>query len=65
MTALNWQKSSYSQHGANCVNVAISTGRTHQIHLRESDTPEAIVTTTPAHLDFLLRRIKSGALDRP
>ncbi|MEU1626959.1 DUF397 domain-containing protein [Streptomyces sp. NPDC020096] len=65
MSPLHWQKSSFSGTGSNCVNVAISTGRTHQIHLRESDTPDAIVTTTPAHLNALLRRIKSGALDRP
>ncbi|GAA1901246.1 hypothetical protein GCM10009753_33730 [Streptantibioticus ferralitis] len=65
MTSLNWQKSSYSQHGANCLNVAISPERTPQIYLRESDCPEAIVTTTPARLADLLQKVKAGDLDRP
>ncbi|MDF3292742.1 DUF397 domain-containing protein [Streptomyces silvisoli] len=65
MLALDWQKSSYSDRAANCVNVAISSGRTPRIHLRESDAPEAIVTTTPAHLASLLQKIKAGELDQP
>lgn len=63
--SLNWQKSSYSQHGANCVNVAISSDRTPHILVRESDAPDVIVTTTPARLAELLHRIKSGDFDRP
>ncbi|WP_269858429.1 DUF397 domain-containing protein [Streptomyces sp. RPT161] len=65
MSRLTWQKSSYSEEGANCVNVAISSGRTPRIHLRESDRPEAIVTTTSAHLASLLQKIKAGELDQP
>jgi hypothetical protein len=61
--ALNWQKSSYSDRAANCLNVAITN--TGTIHIRESDRPEVILTTTPAHLAALLRRIKAGGLDRP
>ncbi|MCQ4045986.1 DUF397 domain-containing protein [Streptantibioticus rubrisoli] len=63
MSPLHWQKSSFSGTGSNCLNVAISTPGT--IHLRESDRPEVILTTTPARLADLLRRIKAGGLDRP
>jgi hypothetical protein len=60
VTALDWQKSSYSHEGANCVYVA-ATG-TGEIKLRESDnTPDVIVTTTPAGLRALLRRIKAAS----
>ncbi|MGW7008640.1 DUF397 domain-containing protein [Streptomyces sp. NPDC054933] len=62
MSRLTWQKSSYSEEGANCVNVAISGDGS--IYLRESDSPDVIVTTTPDRLGDLLQRIKSGALDR-
>lgn len=61
MTTLNWQKSSYSEAASSCVYIA-STG---VIHLRESDTPDTVITTTPQRLRPLISRIKSGALDRP
>ncbi len=65
MSRLKWQKSSYSEEGANCLNIAISPHRPTRIHLRESDAPESVLTTTPAHLAALLRKIKAGELDRP
>lgn len=53
----HWQKSTYSGDASNCVNVAASTPDT--IHLRESDTPNTILTTTPDGLRHLINTLKS------
>lgn len=56
MTKLAWQKSSFSDGaGDNCVYVA--TTPTGTIHLRESDTPNVTLTTTPAALATLIRSL--------
>ncbi|WP_262064083.1 DUF397 domain-containing protein [Streptomyces sp. STR69] len=57
----NWQKSSFSGSGDgnNCIELA-TTPTT--LHLRESDTPAAALTTTPTALAALLHGIRSGAL---
>ncbi|MFG2182391.1 DUF397 domain-containing protein [Streptomyces abikoensis] len=56
----DWQKSSYSNEGASCVYLSVSpTGR---IHLRESDDPDVILTTTPEGLRSLISQVKAGAL---
>lgn len=55
-----WQKSTYSDAAASCVYLAPSP--TGTIHLRESDDPDVILTTTPARLRLLITRIKAGAL---
>jgi hypothetical protein len=53
-----WRKSSFSPDGSNCVYIAANpTGST--IHLRESDEPQTVVTTTPVPLDALIRALKS------
>lgn len=59
MTELAWQKSTFSGGGTSgeCVEVAVATGR---IHLRESDRPREVLTTTPAHWAAFLRAIKTG-----
>jgi hypothetical protein len=59
-TSINWQRSSYSagSEGNTCVEVGIVANR---IHLRESDTPNAIVTTNRRHLSAFIRRIKTGS----
>ncbi|MDJ0340379.1 DUF397 domain-containing protein [Streptomyces sp. H10-C2] len=63
MSQLVWQKSSFSSGGqGECVEVA--TGSAGLVHLRESDDPVVIVTTTPAALRALLRATKAGAFDR-
>ncbi|WP_327403632.1 DUF397 domain-containing protein [Streptomyces sp. NBC_01288] len=54
----HWQKSTYSGDASNCVNVATSAPDT--IHLRESDTPEVILTTTTDRLRHLIRTLKSA-----
>lgn len=55
---LNWQKSTYSEEGSSCVYIA--TGPTHTIHLRESDTPEEILTTARPQLAALIAAIKAN-----
>ncbi|GGP56938.1 DUF397 domain-containing protein [Streptomyces abikoensis] len=55
-----WQKSTYSEYGSSCIYV--SPALTGTIHLRESDDPDVILTTTPARLRPLITRIKAGAL---
>jgi hypothetical protein len=60
MHGVVWQKSSYSNEGVNCVNVAAAPTRTAL--LRESDAPETVLTTTPAALRALLGAIKRGPL---
>ncbi|WP_327317961.1 DUF397 domain-containing protein [Streptomyces sp. NBC_01235] len=59
MQPLHWQKSSYSGDGSNCVNVA--AGHTRTLHLRESDEPEVVLTTTTTRLRALI----SGLKDHP
>lgn len=57
MPDLTWQKSTYSAEAANCVNVA--AGLTDTIHLRESDEPGVVLTTTPARLRALIHGLKA------
>ncbi|GHC48455.1 DUF397 domain-containing protein [Streptomyces flavofungini] len=60
MFQLTWQKSSYSTGGeGECVELA--TDPTGRIHLRESDRPAEMATTTPAALRGLLHHIKASA----
>ncbi|USQ83569.1 DUF397 domain-containing protein [Streptomyces phaeoluteigriseus] len=56
MPELTWQKSTYSAEAANCVHVAASP--TGTVHLRESDDPDAILTTTTSGLRALISRLK-------
>ncbi len=62
MSELKWQKSSFSEGGAaNCVEVA--TGAAGVTHLRESDEPRTVISTTPRAFGALVRRIKTGEFD--
>ncbi|MFC5145439.1 DUF397 domain-containing protein [Streptomyces aureoversilis] len=59
-----WHKSTYSgtgDGGNDCVEVA-ATGAT--LALRESDTPAAVVRTTPPALRMLIGTLKAGTLSR-
>ncbi|MFF6998537.1 DUF397 domain-containing protein [Streptomyces sp. NPDC008313] len=59
MKPLTWQKSTYSGDSSNCVYIAAdSTGTT--LHLRESDAPDTILTTTPTLLHSLIRTLKAN-----
>ncbi|MEU5639139.1 DUF397 domain-containing protein [Streptomyces milbemycinicus] len=60
MSTYLWRKSSFSGDASNCVNVAAANGN---IAIRESDEPEAILTTTPAALRAFIRGTKAGRLD--
>ncbi|MEU5052634.1 DUF397 domain-containing protein [Streptomyces sp. NPDC021096] len=62
MNALNWQKSSYSEYGSSCVYLAASPAGS--IHLCESDTPHAVLSTIPDRLHPLISGIKAGRFDR-
>ncbi|MFI0967438.1 DUF397 domain-containing protein [Streptomyces sp. NPDC021080] len=60
----NWQKSSYSGpgDGDSCVELASTPA---VLHLRESDAPETVLTTTPAPVGHLLRAIRTGTVIAP
>ncbi|WP_019056406.1 DUF397 domain-containing protein [Streptomyces prunicolor] len=53
-----WQKSTYSPDASNCVYVAVAPADV--IRLRESDTPDTILTTTTDGLRHLIRTLKSA-----
>jgi hypothetical protein len=57
----NWQRSSFSGggDGNNCLELA-STPTT--LHLRESDAPATVLTTTPNALAHLLAGIRTDVL---
>jgi hypothetical protein len=56
MTSYAWQKSSYSNEGVNCVNVAAAPNGT--VRLRESDEPDVVLTATRTGLSALIASIK-------
>ncbi|MEU3787126.1 DUF397 domain-containing protein [Streptomyces sp900129855] len=59
MQPFHWQKSSYSGDSSNCVNIAADpTAPNGMVHLRESDEPEVVLTTTPARLQALICGLK-------
>ncbi|MFJ6832040.1 DUF397 domain-containing protein [Streptomyces sp. NPDC091209] len=60
MSRPSWQKSSFSTGGeGNCVELA--TAATGHIHLRESDRPGDIATSTPRALANLLLVLKGDS----
>jgi hypothetical protein len=56
---LKWQKSTYSEDQANCVNVAASPDGT--LRLRESDDPAAVLTATTGQLAALIGHLTKEA----
>ncbi|MEU3464918.1 DUF397 domain-containing protein [Streptomyces sp. NPDC006733] len=62
MSQLEWRKSTFSTgEQGECVEVA--AGADGYVHVRESDDPRSVVTTTPRALRALLLAAKAGALD--
>ncbi|MFJ6179619.1 DUF397 domain-containing protein [Streptomyces sp. NPDC092295] len=59
-TEINWQKSSLSGDGPQCVEVAEHNG---EILMRESDSPDAVVTTSPEKLRAFILGVKAGEFD--
>ncbi|MEV6971876.1 DUF397 domain-containing protein [Kitasatospora sp. NPDC093806] len=62
MERLGWQKSTYSGDAAECVEIA-SAGEL--VHIRESDDPAAVITTTRAELTAWFQAAKAGEFDHP
>ncbi|MET9295370.1 DUF397 domain-containing protein [Streptomyces sp. NPDC003077] len=63
MAHLVWQKSTYSDGaGANCVEIAANYP---VLHLRESDHPNHILTTTPTALRALILTLKNDTAHSP
>lgn len=61
MVSTRWQKSSFSTDAeGNCLELA---PQGDEILMRESDSPEVIVTTTPAKLAAFLAGVKAGEFD--
>ncbi|NGO48626.1 DUF397 domain-containing protein [Streptomyces ureilyticus] len=58
---IQWQKSTFSGGGSSedCIELAATN---IAIHLRESDHPAALLTTSPTPLHALLSTLKSGRL---
>jgi hypothetical protein len=64
MSELRWQKSSFSEGGTeNCVELAADLSGVRR-HLRESDEPGVVVTTSRRALADFLHAVKSGRFDR-
>ncbi|MFI9238555.1 DUF397 domain-containing protein [Streptomyces sp. NPDC053079] len=61
MTEPHWQRSSYCEAASSCINLATSADA---IHLRESDTPETVLSPTRQRLRPLISGIKAGNFDR-
>jgi Domain of unknown function (DUF397). len=61
-TSAAWQKSSFSGNadGTDCLELSATDGA---IHLRESNNPEAIITTSPAKLKAFILGVKAGEFD--
>ncbi|MFE0255660.1 DUF397 domain-containing protein [Streptomyces sp. NPDC059010] len=61
---LTWQKSSFSGGGTgdSCIEFAAPITSPTSIHLRESDDPATILTTTPTALHALLTTLKAKPL---
>ncbi|MEV6614542.1 DUF397 domain-containing protein [Streptomyces sp. NPDC051051] len=60
-TTLHWQKSSYSGDSSNCLYVAATP--TGTVHLRESDAPDTVLTTTGPGLRALISGLKERERD--
>ncbi|MEU9745593.1 DUF397 domain-containing protein [Streptomyces niveus] len=61
MSALHWQKSSFSANANSCVYLAAADDGS--IKIQESDDPDVIVTTTPEKLRAFILGVKAGEFD--
>ncbi|MEV0279436.1 DUF397 domain-containing protein [Streptomyces sp. NPDC050610] len=61
--ATTWQKSSFSgpDNNQSCVELAAHDG---VIKMRESDTPDTVLSTTPERLRGLILSVKADAFGR-
>ncbi|MFG2906446.1 DUF397 domain-containing protein [Kitasatospora sp. NPDC048286] len=63
MSHLAWQKSSFSDADGGSTCVELATGGADDRHLRESDDPSVVITTSAAKLRAFLRGAKAGEFD--
>ncbi|WP_411113399.1 DUF397 domain-containing protein [Streptomyces sp. 029-5] len=61
MSALHWQKSTFSGEANGCVYLAAADDGS--IKIQESDEPDVIVTTTPEKLRAFILGVKAGEFD--
>ncbi|MEV7778830.1 DUF397 domain-containing protein [Kitasatospora sp. NPDC088351] len=63
MSHLPWQKSSFSnaEGGSTCLELATGAGDAR--HLRESDDPDVVITTSTAKLRAFVLGAKAGEFD--
>ncbi|KUM80032.1 DUF397 domain-containing protein [Streptomyces sp. ISL-22] len=61
--AILWQKSTFSGGGEGNTCVELAAGTPTTLHLRESDDPATILTTTRAPLTHLLQAIRRGQIN--
>jgi hypothetical protein len=59
---IHWQKSTYSGDSSNCVYVAATP--TGAVHLRESDEPEIVLSTTRDRMSALICTLKTDPSTR-
>ncbi|MEV7087591.1 DUF397 domain-containing protein [Streptomyces sp. NPDC093085] len=59
-SGIKWQKSSFSEVGAQCVQIARRDGA---ILLRESDDPNVIAETSRAKFATFISSVKTGMFD--
>ncbi|MFJ3220314.1 DUF397 domain-containing protein [Kitasatospora sp. NPDC086801] len=63
MPELSWKKSSFSGGDAGNACLELATGNEAIRHLRESDDPDVIVTTTVPKLRAFILGAKAGEFD--
>ncbi|MGW2252396.1 DUF397 domain-containing protein [Kitasatospora sp. NPDC001660] len=63
MSELSWQKSSFSGGDAGNACLELASGADVVCHLRESDAPEVVITTSTAKLRTLILGAKAGEFD--
>lgn len=60
MPTFDWQKSSYCAEGNNCLELADSADG---ILVREGESPDTLVVTSPARLRAFISGVKAGEFD--
>ncbi|MFJ6622664.1 DUF397 domain-containing protein [Kitasatospora sp. NPDC091335] len=63
MSELHWQKSSFSGSNAGGSCVELAAGAADVRHLRESDDPPVVLTTSATRLRAFLLGAKAGEFD--
>ncbi|MFB6979491.1 DUF397 domain-containing protein [Streptomyces scopuliridis] len=57
---INWQKSSFSDEGAQCVEIAAHNG---EILMRESEDPNVVTATSRIKFAAFIAGVKAGEFD--